>query len=356
MKTSCTLFHWDMPQALYDEYKSFLSNKVVGDFRNYTRTVFNRLGDKCDYWITFNEPKTTCSGFGPNPGMAPGVKGPRKDIYTCGHNLLLSHAAIVEEYRKTGLKAPIGIKIDVSPGIPYVNDNVHNTANDRFNDFEIGWFVRPLTKGDYPSAMKSLGSELPTFTSHQSKSLKGSVYFIGMDAYTTTWTVPSTNCAQGSENYPRCVDDFKVDKNGKTVGIPTGSSWNYLNADASVYGGAKLLTERYGTTVPLWISETGMSVIGEVSLPIAQRINDTSRIQWYRETLKAVKKSIDKGYNIKGFVPWSCMDNFEWAKGYTERFGLIGIEYDKTGKGSQKRFPKNSGAYLKSVFAKGNPI
>jgi beta-glucosidase/6-phospho-beta-glucosidase/beta-galactosidase len=357
LKTSCTLFHWDMPQALYDEYKSFLSEKLVDDYVNYVKLVFQRLGDKCDYWITFNEPKTTCSGFGVNPSMAPGFPGPRSEMYRCGHTLLLAHAAAVKEYRKTGLKAPIGIKIDVSRDIPFdKNDKKYRDASDRANDFSIGWFVNPLTRGDYPEAMKSLGDELPKFTAEQSRALKGSMDFMGLDAYTASWAAPTPNCTTKSYNWPLCVDEFKTTSNGSSIGIPTGSSWNYLVAEHAIFGGVQLVSERYGTKVPLWISETGMSVIGETSLSLKDKINDNSRIQWYKQTLKWLKVSLDKGYKVSGFVPWSCMDNFEWGQGYSQRFGVIGIKYDAAGKGSQERFTKNSAGYLKSVFKMGGRI
>eukprot|EP01117_Protostelium_nocturnum_P016642 TRINITY_DN663_c0_g1_i1.p1 TRINITY_DN663_c0_g1~~TRINITY_DN663_c0_g1_i1.p1 ORF type:complete len:503 (-),score=139.78 TRINITY_DN663_c0_g1_i1:204-1712(-) len=362
MKASCTLFHWDLPQALFDEYKGMASSKFVRDFRNYAIAAFKALGNRCDYWITFNEPHATCTGYGPNPGTAPGVNGPAKEFYDCGHNLLLAHASAVEAYRATGLKAPIGIKLEGSPAVPFDPTSPSDQRAAKVaNDFLIGWFVNPITRGDYPETMrKSMGSMLNTFTKKQSESLMKSTDFMGLDPYTSFWSNEQPKCEVGSPTWPSCVtpvSQFQIAPNGTTIGMPTGTSWNYLTPYNSIVGTLKMMKETYNATFPFWISETGMSRKNEPYLSIAEKINDTeSRVRWYRETLKAVKQAIDLGYNLKGFVPWSCMDNLEWSSGFTQRFGVIGVGYDAAGKGSQSRFVKNSAKYLKSVFINGSPL
>jgi len=351
-----------MPDTLYQEYKGFLSDKFVDDYRAYAKTMFQAFGGMCDYWITFNEPKVTCThGYGPNPEHAPGVKGPVTDWYTCGHNLLLSHAAAAQEHKDAGLKTPIGMKLDHMPLVPFDKNSAEDrAAADRANDFEVGWFVTPIVTGQYPKALvDAYGDSFPKFTPEQSASLKGSIDFLGLDPYTAAWATPIQNCNENvmSNDYPMCVRKFQTTPEGKTIGVPTGSAWNFLDPEDSVYFGLKLLQDRYNTsTLPLWISETGMTQINETELPLDRKTDDQPRVEWYRRTLESVKKLIDEGVPVTGFVPWACLDNFEWARGYTERFGVIGIKYDAEGKGSQERFVKKSAEYLKRVLHKGEKI
>jgi len=253
------------------------------------------------------------------------------------------------------------MKLDHMPLVPFnKNDAKDVAAADRANDFEIGWFVSPITTGAYPDALtQAYGSSFPKFTPQQSASLLNSLDFLGLDPYTAAWASPLANCDQNtmSNDYPMCVNKFQTTADNRTIGVPTGSSWNFLDPEDSVYGGLKLLIDRYNTSsLPLWISETGMSQINEPNLPLEQKINDAPRVEWYRRTLHSVKKLIDEGVPVTGFVPWACLDNMEWSMGYTERFGVIGIKYGADGQGSQDRFVKKSAGYLKSVLDKGEKI
>uniref|UniRef100_A0A0R0HPQ5 Beta-glucosidase n=1 Tax=Glycine max TaxID=3847 RepID=A0A0R0HPQ5_SOYBN len=171
-----TLFHWDLPQALQDDYGGFLSPHIINDFQDYAKLCFKEFGDRVKHWITFNEPWSYSMGSEP---------------YLSSHYQLLAHAAAVKIY-KTNYQASqnglIGITLNCHWFIPFSNDTLDHQAALRALDFMFGWFMQPLTTGNYPETMQSLlGSRLPNFTEEQSKLLIGSFDFVGLNYYTTNY-------------------------------------------------------------------------------------------------------------------------------------------------------------------------
>ncbi|KAJ7097728.1 glycoside hydrolase [Mycena belliarum] len=358
MSNICTLYHWDLPQSLQAEYGGWLSRHIVDDFRGYAREVFKALGNECSHWVTMNEPRTFCTeGFGPDPGSAPGVKSTYKEQYTCMHYALLAHAAAVDEFRRGRYKGKIGIKIDGGVTLPLDPASAADrAAAERTMDFEVGRDVSPLYTGDYPLSVLQSGALPLHFTPVEKRMLKGSVDFLGLDFYTSQWATSTMNCSSASDSYPECTTTYQQDpRTGIDIGRPTASDWNFDAPHTTIYGGIKYVAETYNATNIL-VSETGMGVLNETSLPLAQVLEDVDRIVWYRGVLTAMKQALDEGLPLVGFIPWSCIDNFEWTNGYNVRFGLINVAYDAAGKGSQQRNPKLSGAYLRGVLTRGNPI
>ncbi|KAJ6597103.1 glycoside hydrolase [Mycena vulgaris] len=350
MSNICTLYHWDLPQSLQAEYGGWLSRKIVDDFRGYAREVFKALGDECSHWVTMNEPRTFCTeGFGPEPDSAPGVVSTYKEQYTCMHYALLAHAAAVDD--RTSFKGKIGIKIDGGVTLPLNPASAADReAAARTMDFEVGRDVAPLYTGDYPATVLNSGALPLRFTAAEKHMLKG------LDFYTSQWATGAPNCTPASDSYPECTTTYQQNpRTGIDIGRPTASDWNFDAPHATIYGGIKYIADTYNATNIL-ISETGMGVLNETSLPLAQMLEDVDRIAWYRGVLVAMKQALDEGLPLTGFIPWSCIDNFEWSNGYNVRFGLINIAYDASGKGSQQRNPKLSAAYLRGVLTKGNPI
>ncbi|KAJ6597102.1 glycoside hydrolase [Mycena vulgaris] len=356
--SSQTLYHWDLPQSLQAEYGGWLSRKIVDDFRGYAREVFKALGDECSHWVTMNEPRTFCTeGFGPDPDNAPGVVSTYKEQYTCMHYALLAHAAAVDEFRRGGYKGKIGIKIDGGVTLPLNPASAADReAAARTMDFEVGRDVAPLYTGDYPATVLNTGALPLRFTAAEKQMLKGSVDFLGLDFYSSQWATGAPNCTPASDSYPECTTTYQQNPHtGLDIGRPTASNWNFDAPHTTIYEGIKYIADTYNATNIL-ISETGMGVLNETNLPLAQVLEDVDRIAWYRGVLVAMKQALDEGLPLAGFIPWSCIDNFEWADGYNVRFGLINIAYDTSGKGSQQRNPKLSAAYLRGVLTKGNPI
>ena len=194
-----TLYHWDLPQALEDKYEGWLSSKIVDDFQAYSDICFTTFGDRVKKWITLNEPWSfTYMGY-VTGSFAPGRcsdrnKCPRGDSgtegYIAAHNALNAHAAVVDLYRRKYQQqqgGKIGIVINHDFGWPSSFSSAEdNEAAERHNVFQSAWFGDPITFGDYPQLMRRLvGDRLPEFTAEQSRLLKESYDFLGLNHYTT---------------------------------------------------------------------------------------------------------------------------------------------------------------------------
>ncbi|KAG6630015.1 hypothetical protein CIPAW_14G125400, partial [Carya illinoinensis] len=188
LKPFVTIYHWDIPQALDDEYGGFLSDKVVEDFGDFADLCFREFGDRVKHWITLNEPWTYSNGgyaqgtlapFRCSSWYSPNCTGGNSAIepYLVSHHLLLAHAAAVEVFKQkyqAVQKGVIGITHVCHWMVPYTNSKQDVDAASRALDFMFGWFMDPLTNGDYPHSMRTLvGKRLPKFTEKQSELVKG---------------------------------------------------------------------------------------------------------------------------------------------------------------------------------------
>ncbi|KAL7126073.1 hypothetical protein ABFS83_14G161100 [Erythranthe nasuta] len=355
-----TLFHWDLPQALEDEYRGFLSPLIVDDYLDFVELCFKNFGDRVKNWITFNEPFVftnggydggflgtlapgRCSSWGNCPQGDAG-----KEPYFVAHHILLSHAAAVKLYRtkyKPTQKGQIGITIVTHWFVPYSNSRLDVIAAQRALDFVFGWFIHPVVYGEYPKTMRPIaGSRLPRFTTEQSALLKGSYDFIGLNYYTGNYAAHiltrNGNVSSTSDQMVRLSTDI----NGVQIGDPTGVSifYSYPKGlhDLLVY-----TKEKYNNP-PIYITENGL---GDQNNDTMEHLTqDPQRIDFYNRHLHAIRKAIAEGVNVKGFIAWSFLDNFEWASGYTQRFGLVYVDY----KNGLKRIPKKSALWFKKCIQK----
>lgn len=238
LKPVVTILHFDIPQALQDEYDGFLNEtNFIKDFHDYADLLFSTFGDRVKQWITINEPtiyvqsaydigsfppnrcsemnKNSC--FGGNSGTEP---------YLAAHNLLLAHADVVNLYRtqyKEKQKGTIGISIPGIFPLPFSNSTDDHLATGRYLDFSFGWFLNPITYGNYPPIMRELvGKRLPEFTPEQSLLLQGSIDFLGFNYYTSFYVSnikpPSNFPWPESYSYDMRVKIQYQNSEGKPVG------------------------------------------------------------------------------------------------------------------------------------------
>ncbi|XP_065867113.1 beta-glucosidase 12-like [Euphorbia lathyris] len=197
-----TIFHWDLPQVLEDEYGGFLSSKIVDDFGEYAELCFKTFGDRVKHWITYNEPLSYVAGgyvlgvFPPNrcstwQNMNCTAGDSSTEPYVVSHHQLLAHAAAVQIYKQKYQelqKGVIGITLISSWFIPFSNSKQDKEAAKRALDFMLGWYLHPLTYGEYPKSLRTLvGKRLPKFTKEESERVKGSIDFLGVNYYTSNY-------------------------------------------------------------------------------------------------------------------------------------------------------------------------
>ncbi|CAN7100600.1 unnamed protein product [Brassica rapa subsp. narinosa] len=331
IKPFVTIFHWDTPQGLEDAYGGFRGADIVNDFRDYADICFKNFGDRVKHWMTLNEPLTVvqqgyalgimapgrCSKFtNPNCTAGDGATEP----YIVGHNLILAHGAAVEVYREK-----------------------YKLAAARALAFTFDYFMEPLVTGKYPVDMVNnvKGGRLPTFTAKQSKMLKGSYDFIGINYYSSSYT---KNIPCSTENVT-LLSDPCASVTGVREGVPIGpkaaSDWLLIYPkgirDLVLYA-------KYKFKDPvMYITENGRdeaSVTGKILL------KDSDRIDYYARHLEMVREAVSVGANVKGFFAWSLLDNFEWSNGYTVRFGLVYVDYNDGG----KRYLKKSAHWFRKFL------
>jgi len=356
IQASVTLFHWDSPQSLEDDYGGFLSPCMVTDYTAYAEACFRLFGDRVKQWITFNEPYLT-SYFGYEVGIhAPGrcnLQNPvASEIYTVAHNILLAHAAAVEAYRskyQVEQKGSIGITLLCTWTYPYSASLDDQNAAQRVIDFMLGWFMDPLTSGSYPSTMKErLGDRLPKFTEQQCQQLKGSFDFIGMNYYTSQYAMNCSNPTNRMSCWDRdCGARRAYERNGVLIGLKA-MDFIYVYApgikDLLIY-----IKHRYNNP-PIFITENGVNdfPVEDSASSLDEALNDTWRINFFSEHLWYLLEAIREGSDIRGFYGWSLMDNFEWSLGYTCRFGFHYIDF----KDGLRRYPKASAHWYKRFLLK----
>ncbi|XP_050211260.1 vicianin hydrolase-like [Mercurialis annua] len=357
LKPFVTLFHWDLPQALEDEYNGFRSSKIVDDYRNYADFCFKTFGDRVKHWCTLNEPYSySVNGY--NGGtFAPGrcskymgkcIAGDSStEPYTVAHYLLLSHASAVQLYKhkyQATQKGQIGITIVTHWFIPKSPASVPDQkAAMRAVDFLFGWFAHPITYGDYPESMKTyVGNRLPKFTKEESEVLKGSLDFMGINYYTTNF---AANNPIRSTNHSWSTDfqaTLSATKAGVPIGPPTPLNWLYVYPKG-IYHLMSYVRDKYKNP-PIFITENGLADGNNFS-SIEEARKDGLRIRYYHSHLTYLLQAIKEGTNVKGYYAWSFMDDFEWDAGYTVRFGMIYIDF----KHKLKRYMKYS-AYWFQMF------
>ncbi|KAE9588311.1 hypothetical protein Lal_00002712 [Lupinus albus] len=355
-----TIFHWDLPQALEEEYGGFLSPNIVNDFEDYAELCFKEFGDRVKHWITLNEPWT----FSQN-GYALGVFAPGRcsawlnqnctggdsatEPYIVSHHLLLAHSAAVNVYRtkyQTSQKGLIGITLVTDWVLPLTDTKLDQQAAQRALDFMLGWYMEPLTRGSYPRSMQSLvKNRLPKFSSDQIKLLKGSFDFIGINYYTSCY---AANAPQLSGLSPSYLTDSLVnllyERNGTAIGPRGASFWLYVYPrgilDVLLY-----MKHKYNNPL-IYITENGVDGLDDPTLSLEEALNDTYRIDYHYQHLYYLQNAIKDGVNVKGYFAWSLMDNFNWDSGHRVRFGIYFVDY----KNGLKRHPKLSAHWFRNFL------
>jgi beta-glucosidase len=333
-----TLYHWDLPQAL-QERGGFLNRELVDWFGDYTAIVADRLGDRVKHWMTFNEPPVIM-GIGHQEGrFAPGLKLPFADCLRGAHHLLMAHGRAVQALRAG---CPDQVKIAIvhtsRERIPATKRkrDIEAARRDYFASTERGmwnlsWWADPVMFGRYPEdGVKAFGADMPKVTAEDMELIAQKIDFIAYNCY-SGWPVRAD--AQGNA--------VKV-PGGWGIGNPRGTlSWLNIAPDAA-YWAARFQTERYG--LPIVFSENGYCNTDFVHLD--GKVHDPQRIDFMARYLRAIRRAMEEGVPVAGYFYWSIMDNFEWADGYKERFGLVHVDYQ-----TQKRTPKDSAYWYRDLIS-----
>ncbi|XP_050276849.1 beta-glucosidase 24-like isoform X1 [Quercus robur] len=357
-----TLFYWDLPQALEDEYGGFLSSHIVDDFRDYAELCFKEFGDRVKHWTTLNDPWSYSLGGYAYGALAPGRCSDWQQLgciggdsgtepYLVSHNHLLAHASAVKVYKQkyqVAQKGIIGITVAVNWMVPFSDARQDKIAARTALDFMYGWFMDPLTNGDYPHSMRCLvGDRLPKFTKEQSKLVNGSFDFLGLNYYTANYAAyQDYSKAENASYITDSQANLSSDRNGIPIGPEAASNWLYVYPtgirDLLLYTKIK-----YHNPL-IYITENGVDEFNDASLSLEEALEDYHRIDYYYSHLHYLHSAIKDGVNVKGFFAFSLLDKFEWDVGYSVRFGINYVDY----KNGLNRHPKLSAHWFKNFLKK----
>ena len=339
-----TLYHWDLPAALEFELHGWLGEGISDAFAAYAEVCFQHFGDRVKNWITINEAWVVAIlGYG-HGVFAPGVQS--KDLpYLAGHNLIIAHAKAVDLYRKkyqTQQQGQIGITNNCDWREPLTDSPADREAAERALEFFLAWFADPIYKGDYPACMRArLGDRLPHFSAAEKELILGSSDFFGLNHYTTMYASDATESKEAGSVYGNggLSEDQDVNLSVAPDWPQTAMQW------AIVPWGCRKLLEwiaaRYGNP-PLFITENGCAFDDQL---VDGQVADQERITFFEGYLGAIHEAIQNGVNLQGYFIWSLMDNFEWASGYSKKFGITYIE-----EGTLNRIPKESAKWYAEVI------
>ncbi|OMP30563.1 GH1 family beta-glucosidase [Mangrovimonas sp. DI 80] len=334
-----TLYHWDLPLALQLEMDGWLNKDIADVFVDYAQLCFERFGDRVKHWITFNEAWVVAIlGYGQGV-FAPG-RISNTEPYLAGHHILIAHAKAVQLYRTKFQKeqqGKIGITNNCDWREPLTDAVEDQKAAQRALEFFLAWFADPIYFGKYPKCMEDrLGDRLPKFTEKERQMLLGSTDFFGLNHYTTMLASEAKQINAGS-----------VYGNGglsedQDVNLALDPNWELTEMQWAVvpWGCRKLLhwiSDRYDHP-NIVITENGCAYDDQL---VNGEVNDEKRVEFFKGYLEECAKAIEEGVNLTGYFAWSFMDNFEWASGYSKRFGMHYVDFDtleRTPKASAKWF------------------
>ncbi len=323
-----TLYHWDLPQALQDRVGGWASRETADAFANYADVVSRRLGNRVRYWMTLNEPWVSTFMGHEIGNMAPGLRDPRL-AWQVSHHLLLAHGLAVPILRANGRPdTRVGIVLNLSP-VEAATPTEEDEQAARAVDGKLNrWFLDPLFRGSYPADMlASLGSLAPQTEEGDAAIIARPLDFLG------------------ANYYYRDIVHRQAD-GGIGMVRPKGAEYTDMNWEVYPPGLRKLLLhlQREYALPQLFVTENGAAFPDTISED--GQVHDPRRVHYLREHIREALSTIADGVPLAGYFVWSLMDNFEWARGYAPRFGLVYVDYP-----TQRRMLKDSGRWYRDMIA-----
>ncbi|KAL3427932.1 beta-glucosidase [Phlyctema vagabunda] len=335
-----TLFHWDIPLFLQNEYGGWLSEEIVADFVAYARVVFARYGDRVTNWFTLNEPLVFCDEYPYPKNYFTAVDIPdAEQKFFCGHHALLAHAQAYRLGKAMGLKGIIAFKNNGGYKIPLTNSTDDALAVQRAWDFNEGWYANPVyIDGDYPTHLKDYVATLGLAFSEEQKALiRGTSDIFAHDAYTSSFYMAPAEgggvaaCVANASHplFPGCFNTTNVNGDGWNIGAASDPYTPWLNSATDwVPAFLRYIQDTWPCEGGIAVSEFGWAEPFEHLKTLRQDIlYDPGRIAYYHNYLEAVLVAIADGVNVVGCLAWSIMDNLEWTSGFYPKFGVQYVNF-----------------------------
>jgi beta-glucosidase len=332
----CTLYHWDLPQALQDE-GGWQNPDTPKHFADYAGYIAGRLSDRIRHFMTLNE-ISTFTGHGYREGShAPGLKLKPRDFAQVNHHAVLAHGLGVQAIRATARPGTqIGLAENPIAVTPVMDTPANIKAAATALREENAPYLTAILEGRYTEAyLAGLGSDQPRFTDSEMKIIASPLDFVGLNIYQPTYVLADDSprgysVVQPSDTFPRML-----------------SPWLTIGPEC-LYWTPKLVHQVWNVNT-LYITENGASATDTPTE--SGQIMDIDRVMYLRNYLGQLQRAVAEGVPVKGYFVWSLLDNYEWADGYGKRFGLVYVDFQ-----TQKRTPKLSAKFYNHVITTNHVV
>jgi beta-glucosidase len=328
IEPTATLYHWDLPQALEDK-GGWRNRATVAAFEQYCHAVVEKLGDRVGRWFTINEP--WCAWWlGHKTGIhAPGATEPEKVFRNVSHHLLLAHGVAMRAIRELAPGARAGIVHNASVAVPLLETEADLALSREQFRRDNSWLMQPVLAGSYPrDEWEALGDDVPDVQPGDLELIATPSDFLGINIYNATSVAHAPLGLRPHEPWhPRTDFDWPV--------TPECLYWAIRHA-FDLWDIPEVFVTENGCAYPD-VRRDGEDVV-----------EDYARVQYLRDHLKALHRAVSEGLRVKGYYLWSFLDNFEWAEGYSKRFGMVHVNFE-----TLERTPKLSARWYSRLIQNG---
>ena len=358
-----TIYHWDLPQALQDEYQGFESRKLIKDFVDYATLLFNTFRGKVKHWVSLNEQNVFTSMGYQLATHPPGVKD-EKRFYHANHIANLVNASIIKKFHELEMPGQIGPSFAYTPSYSLNSLPKNVVAETNAEDFLAHLWLDVYVWGEYPRpVLKYLKDHdlMFEFTDEDRKLLhEGTADLLGINYYQTA-TFADNPLGHG-------VGQAEMNTTGKKgtakeSGVPglykkvanpfvERTNWDWEIDPTGLLVGLRRLESRY--RLPILITENGL---GEYDKLVDGAVHDSYRIDYLKGHALAINEAIEQGVDVIGYCTWSFTDLLSWLNGYQKRYGFVYVDQDENQNGTLKRLKKDSYYWYQKVIAtNGNSL
>lgn len=330
---AATIYHWDLPQWLNDR-GGWTNRDTVGYFNDFAAVLFKAFGDQIGTWITHNEP--WCAAF-LSYGLGEHAPGHRdwREAVLASHHILLSHGETVKGYRGMGLKGQIGITLNLTVTDPKTTNEADRKAAARGDGFSNRWYLDPLFRGSYPDDMTEVFrpyvQDFRFIHAGDLATISVPIDFLGVNYYTRSVVYHEENDSLLNLGYVAPPANHQTEMGWEVHPHALYRLLKRLNADY--------------TSLPLYITENGAAYADVLGSD--RKVHDAERVAFIKGHLEAAQQFIREGGPLKGYYLWSLMDNFEWAYGYSKRFGIVYVDFS-----TQQRILKDSAKWYRDLISR----
>ncbi|MFG5618566.1 glycoside hydrolase family 1 protein [Enterococcus faecalis] len=329
-----TVYHWDLPQALQDEYGGWESRKVIQDFENYAATLFEAFRGKVKYWVSLNEQNIFIQLGYALAAHPPGVTD-LKRMYQANHYANLANAAAIKKFHDLKIPGEIGPSFAYTPNYSIDSNPKNVLAAENAEDLNANFWMDVYARGKYPAYAWNYLKEndlLPETTPADFELLKaGKPDFMGINYYQS-----ATNHVKDAARPFDKIDNPFVEQ----------TKWNWEIDPLGLQIALRRVTSRYN--LPILITENGLGEIDQLTAD--NRVHDDYRIEFLKAHVEAIEGAISEGCQVLGYCAWSFTDLLSWLNGYKKRYGFVYIDQDEQQQGSLNRYKKDSYYWYKEVI------